>query len=65
MSCCFFQYVDTMSKVLFSYFKSYSGRLMKLQYDEATTHEDLMGVDDTQVISLSFTLFRSLSHTHT
>ena len=39
-----------MSKVLFSYFKSYSGRLMKLQYDEATSHEDLMGVDDTQVI---------------
>ena len=24
-------YVDTMSKVLFSYFKSYSGRLAKLQ----------------------------------
>jgi hypothetical protein len=42
-----------MSKVLFSYFKSYSGRLMKLQYDESTTHEDLMGVDDTQVIILS------------
>ena len=47
------QYVDTMSKVLFSYFKSYSGRLMKLQYDESTNHEDLMGVDDTQVIILS------------
>lgn len=43
------QYVDTMSKVLFSYFKSYSGRLMKLQYDESTTHEDLMGLDDSQV----------------
>ena len=38
-----------MTKVLFSYFKSYSGRLAKLQYDESTTIEDLMGVDDTQV----------------
>jgi len=41
-------YVDTMSKVLFSYFKSYSGRLAKLQYDEPTGENDLMGVDDTQ-----------------
>lgn len=42
------QYIDTMSKVTFSYFESYSGRLLKLQYEELTTHEDLMGVDDTQ-----------------
>jgi hypothetical protein len=45
----FLQYVDTMSKVLFSYFKSYSGRLSKLQYEESITHEDLMGIDDSQV----------------
>jgi len=38
-----------MSKVLFSYFKSYSGRLSKLQYEESITHEDLMGIDDSQV----------------
>ena len=32
-----------MSKVLFSYFKSYSGRLAKLQYDQVPTESDLMG----------------------
>ena len=41
-------YVDTMSKVTFSYFKSYSGRLMKLQYDELPTQDDLLGLDDSQ-----------------
>ena len=51
-------YVDTMSKVLFSYFKSYSGRLAKLQYDEPTGEHDLMGVDDAQPKS-----FFSRSHT--
>jgi len=40
------EYVDTMSKVLFSYFKSYSGRLAKLQFEETATREDLMGLDD-------------------
>ena len=53
-------YVDTMSKVLFSYFKSYSGRLAKLQYDEPTSENDLMGVDDTQPKSF----FRSHSTSH-
>merc|ERR1712141_470458 len=37
-------YIDTMGKVTFSYFKSYSGRLLKLQYDELPTSEDLLGV---------------------
>ena len=41
------EYVDTMSKIYFSYFKSYSGRIMKLQYEECTTKEDLMGIEDT------------------
>lgn len=41
------EYVDTMSKIYFSYFKSYSGRLMKLQYEECTTKDDLMGIEDT------------------
>ncbi len=41
------EYVDTMSKVLFSYFKSYSNRLNKLQFDEVATREDLMGLDDS------------------
>ncbi|XP_071801799.1 vacuolar protein sorting-associated protein 52 homolog [Asterias amurensis] len=40
-------YVDTMSKVYYSYFKGYISRLMKLQYDEVADKEDLMGVEDT------------------
>ena len=41
------EYLDTMSKVMFSYFKSYSGRLLKLQFDETATRDDLMGLDDS------------------
>ncbi len=40
------EYVDTVSKILFSYVKSYSGRLAKLQFEEVATREDLMGADD-------------------
>ncbi len=40
-------YIDTMSKVTFSYFKSYAGRLQKLQLDEVPSQDDLLGVDDT------------------
>lgn len=43
------EYLDTMSKVIFSYFKSYSGRLLKLQYDETATRDDLMGLDDSML----------------
>ena len=57
-------YVDTMSKVLFSYFKSYSGRLAKLQYDEPTGENDMMGVDyDAQPKSF-FSLKAHSSHSH-
>lgn len=51
------EYVDTMSKIYFSYFKSYNNRLMKLQYDECITKEDLMGIEDTvnrSIFSKSF-----------
>eukprot|EP00095_Tigriopus_kingsejongensis_P003158 maker-scaffold791_size96783-snap-gene-0.31 protein:Tk03158 transcript:maker-scaffold791_size96783-snap-gene-0.31-mRNA-1 annotation:"vacuolar protein-sorting" len=42
-------YCDTMSKVLFSYFKSYSGRLAKLQFEEIASRDDLVGtVESTQ-----------------
>ncbi|XP_071821891.1 vacuolar protein sorting-associated protein 52 homolog [Apostichopus japonicus] len=41
------EYVDTMSKVNYSYFKGYISRLMKLQYDEVADKDDLMGVEDT------------------
>ena len=43
------EYVDTMSKIIFSYFKSYCGRLQKLQYSELATKEDLLGYDDSTV----------------
>lgn len=41
------EYIDTMSKIYYSYFKSYSGRIMKLQYEECATKDDLMGIEDT------------------
>ncbi|CAM4565131.1 unnamed protein product [Lepidochelys kempii] len=41
------QYVETMSKIYLSYFKSYTSRLMKIQYEEVAEKDDLMGVEDT------------------
>uniref|UniRef100_A0A8C4XG70 Vacuolar protein sorting-associated protein 52 homolog n=2 Tax=Erpetoichthys calabaricus TaxID=27687 RepID=A0A8C4XG70_ERPCA len=41
------EYVDIMCKIYFSYFKSYTGRLMKVQYEEVADKDDLMGVEDT------------------
>ncbi|CAK9833190.1 Vacuolar protein sorting-associated protein 52 homolog [Anthophora retusa] len=41
------EYISTMSKIYYSYFKSYSSRLMKLQFEEGATKDDLMGVEDT------------------
>ncbi|XP_072749370.1 vacuolar protein sorting-associated protein 52 homolog [Anoplolepis gracilipes] len=41
------EYIDTMSKIYYSYFKSYSMRLMKLQFEERATKDDLMGIEDT------------------
>lgn len=41
------EYVDTMSKIYYSYFKSYSSRLAALRYEEAVTKDDLMGIEDT------------------
>ncbi|XP_059412927.1 vacuolar protein sorting-associated protein 52 homolog [Carassius carassius] len=41
------EYVDTMSKIYFSYFKSYSSRLLKVQYEDVAYKDDLMGVEDT------------------
>ncbi|EDO47167.1 predicted protein, partial [Nematostella vectensis] len=40
------EYVDTMSKIYFSYFKSYMAKLMKLQYEEVADRDDLIGVED-------------------
>ncbi|XP_014206757.1 vacuolar protein sorting-associated protein 52 homolog [Copidosoma floridanum] len=41
------EYIDTMGKIYYSYFKSYSSRLKKLQFDESPSKDDLMGVEDT------------------
>lgn len=41
------EYVDTMSKVYFSYFKTYVSRIMKLQYEESADKDDLMAIEDT------------------
>ena len=40
------EYIDTMSKIHVSYFKTYVERLLKLQYAVADK-DDLMGVEDT------------------
>lgn len=40
-------YLDTMSKVYFSYFKEYLNRLGKLRYDDQADKDDLMAADDT------------------
>ncbi|CAH0700551.1 unnamed protein product [Spodoptera exigua] len=40
------EYIDTLSKVYYSYFKSYASRLDKLKYEEAPSKDDLMGIED-------------------
>jgi hypothetical protein len=36
------EYTETMSRILFSYFKSYTGRLGRLQYEESATREAVL-----------------------
>ncbi|XP_046805206.1 vacuolar protein sorting-associated protein 52 homolog [Lucilia cuprina] len=40
------EYIDTMSKIYYSYFKSYSSRLSSLKFEESCTKDDLMGIED-------------------
>lgn len=40
------EYINTMSKVYYSYFKEYIQRLCKLEYDEKPDENDLMASDD-------------------
>lgn len=40
------EYVETMGKIYYSYFKSYSSRLASLRFEDAVSKEDLMGVQD-------------------
>lgn len=39
-------YVDALSKVYYTYFKSYLSYLEKLQFEEAATKDDLLAVED-------------------
>ncbi|XP_036094637.1 vacuolar protein sorting-associated protein 52 homolog isoform X2 [Rousettus aegyptiacus] len=41
------EYVETLSKIYLSYYRSYLGRLMKVQYEEVAEKDDLMGMEDT------------------
>ena len=40
------EYVDTVSKVYFSYFKTYMRRVMRLQFEDLPDKYDLMGTDE-------------------
>uniref|UniRef100_A0A674G805 Vacuolar protein sorting-associated protein 52 homolog n=1 Tax=Taeniopygia guttata TaxID=59729 RepID=A0A674G805_TAEGU len=50
-------YVGTVGRVHFSYFRSYSARLMKVQYEEVAEKDDLMGVEDTPSLRSRNTVF--------
>ncbi|CAF0734135.1 unnamed protein product [Brachionus calyciflorus] len=49
---CRDEYVNTMSKVYFSYFKEYSSKLNKLQLEEVAEKDDLLGADDKPKTSI-------------
>lgn len=40
------EYVDTMGKMYFSYFKAYMSKLMRLQVDKVADKDDLLAADD-------------------
>uniref|UniRef100_A0A914WYF7 Vacuolar protein sorting-associated protein 52 homolog n=2 Tax=Plectus sambesii TaxID=2011161 RepID=A0A914WYF7_9BILA len=45
------EYVDTLGKMFYSYFKTYASRLFRLQHDDTATKEDLLGAEDTIRVS--------------
>lgn len=49
------EYVNTMSKIYYSYFKSYASRLAALRFEDALTKDDLMGVEDAAAKSRGVT----------
>ncbi|XP_055640876.1 vacuolar protein sorting-associated protein 52 homolog [Toxorhynchites rutilus septentrionalis] len=46
------EYIDTIAKIYYSYFKSYSTRLAALKFEEAVSKDDLMGLEDTVTRSI-------------
>lgn len=49
---CRDEYINTLSKVYFSYFKEYSSKLAKLQIDEVADKDDLLGSEDKPKTSI-------------
>ncbi|XP_055382614.1 vacuolar protein sorting-associated protein 52 homolog [Condylostylus longicornis] len=58
------EYIDTMSKIYYSYFKSYSSKLSALKFEESITKEDLMGIEGNPSKGL-FVKTTSLKHKST
>uniref|UniRef100_A0A914HU87 Vacuolar protein sorting-associated protein 52 homolog n=1 Tax=Globodera rostochiensis TaxID=31243 RepID=A0A914HU87_GLORO len=61
------EYVDTTSKMFFSYFKAYLSRLFKFQMTDSATKSDLLGAEDVvkqPAISALPNLFMSGKHHH-
>ncbi|XP_065323298.1 vacuolar protein sorting-associated protein 52 homolog isoform X2 [Gordionus sp. m RMFG-2023] len=46
------EYVDTLNKILYAYFKDYYVKLIKLQYEEVPTKDDLIGEIETNKKSI-------------
>ena len=53
------EYVDTVSKVYFSYFKTYQSRLIRLEFEEVPTKADVMGAEDESRRSIQLSMFSS------
>ena len=49
-----YEYIDTVSKAYYSYFKDYMHQLNKLRFDELPDKEDLMAADDSIKSKTSF-----------
>ncbi|EPB65591.1 hypothetical protein ANCCEY_15342, partial [Ancylostoma ceylanicum] len=56
------EYVDTISKMFFSYFKAYISRLFKLMMSDAASKDDLLGVEDSVKSSGLTGLFTGKPH---
>ncbi|UXI19099.1 hypothetical protein NH340_JMT05042 [Sarcoptes scabiei] len=50
------EYIDTMTKIYFSYFKEFISKYMKLMYEDLPDKDDLMGNDDS-VVKVSKSVF--------
>ncbi|EFO18749.2 hypothetical protein LOAG_09744 [Loa loa] len=50
------EYVDVISKMLFTYFKTYASRLFRLLLTDVATKDDLLGVENTVKTSSLFSL---------